>query len=427
MAASSTTLTAPADGKDRGKNNFGNSKVAITFRGMIGNKYREVIFPAVLKVAPMHFHSLIWKNLARRPTRSLLTVLGLGVAVTAVVALVGVSRGFENSLSELYNQRGVDIVVQRSGGSQRVNSGIDAAFGKDLLALESVTRIDGGLVDVISFQEYGLFTVLINGWTADAAMFDEIKVRTGRRLQDGDNHKAMLGHVLAANINKKVGDKVELYAEEFEVVGIFESFNVYENGSVIVLLDELQRLTDRPGKVTGFLVHADPNSNETQLQSLAERIEAMAPDVSALRTKDFIQSVQQIQLSRAMAWVVSGIALVIGSVGMLNTMVMSVYERIKEIGVLRAIGWKRSRVVAMVLLESLVLSIGGAVVGIICAVLLIRFLGSYPLTANLVQGKIAPQVLLQGFLIAILVGVGGAAYPAWWCANLIPRDALLKK
>jgi ABC-type antimicrobial peptide transport system permease subunit len=80
-----------------------------------------------------------------------------------------------------------------------------------------------------------------------------------------------------------------------------------------------------------------------------------------------------------------------------------------------------------VLLESLVLSIGGAVVGIICAVLLIRFLGSYPLTANLVQGKIAPQVLLQGFLIAILVGVGGAAYPAWWCANLIPRDALLKK
>lgn len=375
----------------------------------------------------MHFYSLIWKNLARRPTRSLLTVLGLGVAVTAVVALVGVSHGFENSLSELYNQRGVDIVVQRSGGSQRVNSGIDASFGKELVKLPGVERVDGGLMDVISFPEYGQFTVLINGWAPDAAMFNEIKVRSGDRLHEGDNHKAMLGHVLAANIDKKVGDKVELYAEEFEVIGIFESFNVYENGSVIVLLEELQRLTDRPGKVTGFLIHAQPGSDDAQLQSLARQIEAMAPDVSAKRTKEFIESVQQIQLSRAMAWVVSGIALMIGSVGMLNTMVMSVYERIKEIGVLRAIGWRKSRVVAMVLLESLVLSIGGAVVGIICAVLLIRFLGSYPLTANLVQGKIAPHVLLQGFLIALFVGVGGAAYPAWWSANLVPREALLKK
>lgn len=375
----------------------------------------------------MGFFSFIWKNLTRRPARSMLTMLGLSVAVTAVVALVGVSRGFEDSLSDLYTQRGVDMVVQRKGGNQRVNSGIDVGFRDKMLALEGVDSIDGGLVDVIAFEEQNMYTVLINGWPPDAAMYEQIKIKEGRRLFAKDEHKAMLGHVLAANLGKKVGDTVILYGEEFEVAGVFESFSVYENGSVVVLLGELQRLTDRPGKVTGYLIHAKPGATAAQLRGLAKRIELLSPDIDAELTQDFIKNVQQIQMSQAMAWVVAAIALVIGSVGMLNTMVMSVYERTKEIGVLRAIGWRKGRIVWMVMCESLLLSLGGALIGVFCAVLLIRYLSTFPMTANVVQGNISPGVMLEGIIIAVLVGVGGAAYPAWWSANLIPKDALNKK
>ncbi|HTN75280.1 MAG TPA: ABC transporter permease [Pirellulaceae bacterium] len=375
----------------------------------------------------MGFFGFIWKNLTRRPSRSLLTILGLSVAVTAVVALVGVSRGFEQSLSDLYTQRGVDIVVQRKGGNQRVNSGIDQSFAKQLLALDGVKSVDGGLVDIVSFEQQNIFTVLINGWAPEEAMYDLVKIRTGRRLHRGDEHQAMIGYVLAANLGKKVGDSIELYGEQFKVAGVFESFSVYENGSIVVLLSELQRLTDRPGKVTGFLVHAEPGASSETLRDVAKRIEELDATVDAEQTQDFIKNVQQIQMSQAMAWVVAAIALVIGSVGMLNTMVMSVFERTKEIGVLRAIGWRKSRIVAMVMCESLVLSLGGALLGTLCAVLLTKYLTTFPMTANIVQGRIAPEVMVEGVVIAVLVGVGGAAYPAWWSANLIPRDALQKK
>jgi putative ABC transport system permease protein len=290
-----------------------------------------------------------------------------------------------------------------------------------------VHSVDAGLVDVIGFPEQDIVIVPINGWSPDSALFDDLKLRSGRRVGTGNQGQAMVGHVLAANLGKKVGDKIELYLEEFEIVGIFESTNVYNNGAVVVLLDELQRLTGRPGKVTGFLIHAEPGASEEQLTSLAARIKALNPDVNALPTQTFIKSVQQIQMSRAMACVVSAIALLIGSIGMLNTMIMSVFERAKEIGVLRAIGWRKARVVSMVLCEAFLLSLGGAAIGVLCAVVLTRYLSTFPMTASIVQGHISPAVMLQGAIIALLVGVGGAAYPAWWSANLSPLEALHKK
>ncbi len=156
----------------------------------------------------------------------------------------------------------------------------------------------------------------------------------------------------------------------------------------------------------------------------------LSPDVDAKLTQEFIDTVQQIQMSKAMAWVVAAIALVIGSVGMLNTMVMSVYERTKEIGVLRAIGWRKWRIVWMVMCESLLLSLGGAVVGVLCAVLLIRYLSTFPMTANVCKGKYLGGA---GASSPSLLAVGGAirAYPAGggtavWSPWSIPKDALNK-
>jgi putative ABC transport system permease protein len=125
-----------------------------------------------------------------------------------------------------------------------------------------------------------------------------------------------------------------------------------------------------------------------------------------------------------MAWMTSAVAVVIGAVGMLNTMVMSVFERTREIGILRAIGWRRSRVVRMILMESILLSIGGGVIGTVSAVLLIRFLSSTPSVSGLISGNIPWTVMGQGFLIALLVGLIGAAYPAYRGAQLLPTEAI---
>ncbi len=384
----------------------------------------------------MNLPSVVLRNITRRKTRSLLTMVGLGAAIAAVVALVGIANGFQDELSRLYGKRGVDLVIQTKGGAQQLNNGIDQKlrFGIEKIEVDgkkAVNQVVGGLMDIVSFEKEGLYTVIVNGWPLDCPQFDDMKWHSGNRLQAGENKKVNIGHVLASNLGKKVGDKLELYAEEFEISGIFESFSVYENGCAVLLLEELQRLMDRPGQVTGFLIDVipadDPKSTQDRINAMGKKIESLSSKLNVQPTQDFVENVEQIKLGRSMAWVVSAIAVFIGSIGVLNTMVMSVIERTREIGTLRAIGWKRIRVMRMILWESVILSLGGAILGVILAVILMRVLSNLSWTSGLIAGKISPGIIFQGLAIAIIVGVLGAIYPAYRAAGLSPVEALRRK
>jgi putative ABC transport system permease protein len=374
----------------------------------------------------MKFSSVILKNLMRRRTRSLLTIVGLAVAVAATVSLMGIASRFERSYYELYNRTGVDLVVQESGGSQLLNRGIAEDFADKLAALPGVAAAMGGLVDVVSFEEFDLFLVVLNGWPPGSPLFNHLTMTKGRPLRPDDGKQILIGKVLAANTGKNVGDKLDIYAEPMEIVGIFESFNVYENGAVMMPLKEMQSLMDRPKKITAVLVHAKDKRPEA-LAQLKQQIEKMAPNISAEPMASFVGNVSHIKVMRAMAWMTSGIALFIGAIGMLNTMVMAVHERIKEIGTLRAMGWRKARVVRMILGEALLLSLFGAVLGSVSAVLTTRYLSSFPATSGFIDGFIAPEFIAIGFAMAIVVGVLGATYPAIWGASLSPIEALRKK
>jgi putative ABC transport system permease protein len=374
----------------------------------------------------MNFVTVILKNVVRRKTRSILTIVGLAVAVAATVALVGIASRFEQAYYELYEEQAVDLVVQAGGGSQMLNRGIDEAFVTRLEQLPGVKKAVGGLVDVVAFEEFDLFLVVVNGWEPGSPLFDHLTIKQGRTLQSSDNKHVVLGKMLATNTGKKVGDTIEMYGETMQIVGVFESNNVYENSAVVISLKELQRLMDRPQKITAFLVTAKDRT-PAGVKQLKEQIEALMPNIQAEPMQSFVGSVSHIKVSRAMAWMTSAIALFIGAIGMLNTMVMSVHERIKEIGTLRAIGWRKGRVVRMILSESLLLSLLGAAVGTLLAVVLSRYFSHFPATSGFIDGYIAPRFMLLGFLMAVSVGVAGAAYPAWWGASLSPVEALRKK
>jgi putative ABC transport system permease protein len=230
-------------------------------------------------------------------------------------------------------------------------------------------------------------------------------------------------------LNKKVGDTMDLYAKDpFEVVGIYESPITFENAGSVVLLKDLQSLMNRPGTMSGYTITAVRPIDEQGIKDLCKKIEEIDPKLlEAKPSSEFVQNVQQIKLARGVAWITSAIALFIGAIGMLNTMIMSVFERTKEIGTLRAIGWKRRRIVQMVLGESVLLSIGGAVLGSVVGVLLVKGLTQLPVAAGVITGRVGAPVLLQGFLVALGVGLVGSIYPALWSANLLPTEALRRK
>ncbi|MGH7137872.1 MAG: ABC transporter permease, partial [Pirellulales bacterium] len=200
-----------------------------------GASQGSIVPPYMRATASMHFFSFIYKNLWRRPVRSGLTASGVAIAVAAVITLVGISRGFETELLKVYEQHGTDLVVFRAGVAQRITSSLDSGLGKKIAALPNVAEVLPGLMDVVSLEDYDLFGVTVNGWPPDSSYFQQMHVVDGRPISSRDGRVVMLGSVLAKNLNKNVGDELDVIeGETFKVVGVYQSFNVFENGSMVM-------------------------------------------------------------------------------------------------------------------------------------------------------------------------------------------------
>jgi putative ABC transport system permease protein len=373
----------------------------------------------------MWFTTFVLRNLMRRPLRSLLTAFAVAIAIGAVIALVGIANGFEQTFLTLYANAGVDMVVVRKGARQRMNSTLDEKLGEQIKHVDGVREVLAGLADTVSFEDQGLYSVVVQGWEPETAVFEHLKIIEGRKLIKGEHRAVLLGTILAGNLGKKIGDPVEVVeGETYHVVGIYESHNVFENGALVIPLKELQRLMDRQGKVTGFSLILDNPRSPAAVEEIRHKIEALGPGLSALPTADHVKSITELRLARGMAWLTSSIALFIGFFGMMNTMVMSVNERMHEIGILRALGWRVLRIIRMVVLESVLLSTLGALAGMAGAVVLLRLLTRSPAVNGLIEGRIQPQLLGYGLLIAIVLGLLGSILPAVRAARMLPTEAL---
>ncbi len=371
----------------------------------------------------MRFSTIIARNLFRRGVRSALTVLGLGVGVSAVVSLLGIAWGFENSFLTIYESKGIDLVVVKAGVGDRLTSNLDATLESRIKLIPGVKDAVGTLMDVVSFEDANLSSVLMNGWQAESLLFRGLRIRQGRALRPDEGRVAMLGRVLAMNLGKKVGDPLAISGESYDVIGIYESESLFENGGLIVPLKELQRRMGREGAVSGFVVSARA-TGLTDVEALARTIEKNVAGVAAAPARDFVQGDNQIRLVKSMAWATSIVAMILGSVGVLNTMLMTVFERTREIGVLRALGWRRTRVMSLVLGESIALGLTGSVLGSAMGYLGVKALAQTPMASIFIAADLPPKVLLIGILLGLCLSLGGGFYPALRAASLEPSEAL---
>jgi putative ABC transport system permease protein len=371
----------------------------------------------------MRFSALIAKNVLYRPVRTALTTVGLAIAIAAVIILVGISWNFENSFLTIYRTKGIDLVVVRAGASNQLSSSLDIKMGDKLRQLAGVAEVSPSLVDTVGFEDKNLVSVLVNGWVPGAILFRGLRLLDGRVLHEGDQKAVMLGRVLALTLEKKAGDSLQVAGVPFQVAGIYESDSWFENGGMITPLDTLQSMMGREGQVTGFLIRA-ADSSPSFLAALRRRIESSFPGVAAMNARDHVQNDTQIRLAKAMAWTTAAVALILGSVGMLNTMLMSIFERTREIGLLRAVGWRRRRVLALVLGEALALAICGTLLGSILAVIGLRAITLAPTARGFINPNLPPAVLLIALAMGVGLSVLGGLYPAARAATLEPTEAL---
>jgi putative ABC transport system permease protein len=268
---------------------------------------------------------------------------------------------------------------------------------------------------------------LAYGWKADSYELGSLTMKSGRRFRDGQP-EIILGDLLASSLNKKVGDTLEIQGSNFTITGIYHGGSALEAGAVIMPLDQLQQLSSLQGKVTAFHVRLRPappgESPEHYLQTAQAQIEAAVPGLRAVPAAERASNNQLVVLAHAAAWGTSSIALLMGVLGIANTMAMSVFERTREIGILRALGWKRWRILFLIQMEAAALGFAGGIFGLALGWGALRALSTLPQTASIVSAAIPPALLLEALGVAVLAGLVAGAIPAWHGARLSPVEAL---
>jgi len=374
------------------------------------------------------YFSLVWKNLRCRPGRSLLTLAGVAVGVAAGVAMFGVARGFERDLLKKYAARDTQMIVTGATKKRPLPTLIDAEIGGELAKLAGVTGVAGALYDIQSLE--GSTAVGVLGWQPGTYLWDHLSIRSGSKPgREGGGEEVVLGRMAAAFLKKGAGDSLAFETEThvprvFRVAGEFESAALSENASAIMSLELLQSLLDCPGKVNYFNLRLDPQMSPEQFEALRETIRSRYPDLNVLKADEIAGNNTGIRVARAMSTATSIIALLIGILGVMNSVLMSVFERSREIGLLMAVGWKVRRVAGMVLIESLALCLGGAAVGVAVAVAGISTMQQMEFLRGKFSAEFGADLIAAAFLVAAGAGLLGGLYPAVLASSYQPSEAL---
>ncbi len=368
------------------------------------------------------FTGFVWKNLLRRRLRTLLTLCGIGMAVGAFVGLVGFSRAFEQQWLRIYSSSGIDIAVIRG---TFVNTSLNESAAAKIRKLPDVAEAAPMIFNVMDLTPD--VTALVYGWEADSFEFSSLKILAGQRFQDS-RPEVMLGDLLAQDLKKKPGDTLEIQGTEFTVSGIYHGASTLEADALIMPLDQLQQLTSLQGKASTVHVRLRPaprgESLDQYMKHAEAEIDAAVPGLSAVPAAERASDNQIVKMAQASAWGTSALAIIIGILGIANTMVMSVFERTREIGILRAMGWKRWHVLALIQLEAAALGLGGGLLGIIVGWCALRVLSVLPQTASIISSSVSWPLLLEAMGVAMLSGLIAGAVPAWRAGRLSPMEAL---
>jgi putative ABC transport system permease protein len=344
------------------------------------------------------------------------------MAIGAFVGLVGFSRAFEHEWLRIYSSSGIDIAVIQG---TFLNTSVDESATPKLRALPFVAQATPMIYNVMDLTPD--VNALVFGWKADSFEFQSLQLLSGRPFLDG-RPEVMLGDLLAVNLAKKTGDTLEIQGSPFTVVAIYRGGSALEAGAVIMPLDQLQQFSSLQGKVSTIHVRLRPapqgESQEEYLRRAQAQIEAALPGLRAVPAAERAGNNQFVRLAHASAFGTSLIALLIGVLGIANTMAMSVFERTREIGILRALGWKRGQVVILIQLEASVLGLGGGFLGIAVGWFALHLLASLPQTASIVTASFSLPLLAEALGIAVLAGLIAGALPAWRGARLSPVEAL---
>ena len=370
----------------------------------------------------MKFLSLPAKNLRRHRIRSVLTALGIAIALGGMLALVGLSRGVERNWVMFLEGKGTQILALRKGAIDTMTAALDESLGGQIRSVPGIARVTPGLGDMVDL-ETGEMAYLL-GWPLDDEVWRTLQMTDGRTPGPSEPEGIVLGETLAGHLAKRPGDSLQLSGRDFKIVGVSRQPSVLEDRAVIMPMAAMQRLLGREGKVSAFHIRFERPEMAAETGRVRVQLAAMFPQMSFVETSEVARDTLVLRLLRAIAWSSSTIAMGMAFMAVLNSLLMSVSERRREIGLLCAIGWRPARIVAMVMLDGLMVSACGAAAGIALGLVCLRWIARQPRLGGLFQPEVTAGLVLEGAAMAVLVGLLAGVYPAWRATRLDPMDLL---
>ncbi len=392
------------------------------------------------------------KNIRNRGVRSWLTMIGIFIGIAALVSLITMGQGLQTAITGQFSTIDPDKLIVTNvdtGFGPPGSTAVEKLDDDDKELLESINGVDvvvQRLVRVVSFEfndktEFSYVANIPQEEDAIEVVYDalNIELEEGRLLDENDRRKVILGNDFKSDDFGKeirIGKTVTIQGENFEVIGFLKKAGTFIlNGAIIMPDKDLRDILEIGDEYDILIVQVKDAKEVDDLKSTIERkfrddrdLDPGEEDFSVQTPQQGIQTINTILLSIQM--VIAGIAiisLIVGGIGITNTMYTSVLERKKEIGIMKSVGAKNSDIITLFLAESALLGLVGGIVGIIIGLGL-----AYGAAAGIsgalggLEFVITPNTPLLIFagVFSVLVGAISGVLPAIQASKLNPVEAL---
>jgi putative ABC transport system permease protein len=384
--------------------------------------------------------SIAYKNLWRKKTRTLLTVVGIALSAWVLTSLLGFNRGYEASINHDIDNMGYQILLTAKGcpyeaatlmlkggvGLKYLPESVVATVKKYPAIAETTPMLMAPVFDPNKGENGGL--TVYQG--VDPQTFPKLKsflkLKKGQWFTTNSN-EVVLGYEAAELEQREVGDVMLVKNKlELTVVGILERTGTQDDGTIFVPLKVVQAFSDKTGQITGIGIKVKKDASFQKLEDELYKL----PDVqviSMVQVKNTITSL--VATAKVMVFSIAIIAILISIIGVVNTILMSVFERFQEIGILKSMGATPKDIFTLIWLETVILCTAGGIVGTLAAFftatvtdLLLRRLLPYAPTGSMVI--IDMPLLIFTFVIILVIGTLSGLYPAWAAAKIRPIEAI---
>jgi putative ABC transport system permease protein len=394
------------------------------------------------------------ENMSHRQIRSWLTIIGIVIGIAAVVALVSLGQGLQYTVEQQFVKIGADkiTVVAKSvmQGAPGSSDDIIMLTKEDLRVVQRTSGVQDavGVVQKTAKVEFNkkIRFNFVRGVPVDSSriVYEETglyDVKSGRKLRPGDNKKILIGSEFSkeTKFGKEIqlNDKLKLNGAEYTVVGIMGSSNPGISQAIVTTVDDARELFDAPEEVSLIMAKIyDAKDLDQVVENVKKDLRRFRnvregkEDFTAESTKKFVESFLQVfNVISVLLIGLASISILVGAIGIANTMYTAVLERTREIGIMKSIGARNNQIMMIFLIESGLIGFVGGAIGVALGWLMGRA------AEAIIAGFLGPGFFIAFFpwyltlgslVFAVIIGMISGIMPAKQASSMNPVDALRK-